>query len=165
MQIDRGYLITECTLLIYFDKPQLTFNYGASYFTGKCSNSDFGRKGENCVTRAFRMSPCWLLVKWSEAIDFKKNFSRAIYVICDCSHKSVSLLWAKHTRMYTLNECNFSKKFCWPLETFSSDAAITQQIFGSPHLDLFLESVFKLRLQQKLNYHLQIRILKEEAIF
>lgn len=30
MQINQGYLITKCTLLIYFDKPKLTFNYQAS---------------------------------------------------------------------------------------------------------------------------------------
>lgn len=45
--------------------------------------------------------------------------------------------------MCTLSECSFSKKFSWPLQAFSSDAAITQQIFGSFHLELFSESVFK----------------------
>lgn len=83
------------------------------------------------------MSPRWLLIKKSEAIHFKKNFSRAVDVLCDCSHKSVCLFWAKHTRMCTFNESSCSKKFCWPRQ------AITQQILQSLHLELFSESIFK----------------------
>lgn len=64
-----------------------------------------------------------------------------------------------------LKACSSSKKFCWPLQAFSSDAAIPQQIFGRLRLELFSESIFKSQPKQFLKYHLNIRLVEGEAIF
>lgn len=39
------------------------------------------------------------------------------------------------------HECSFSKRSCWPLQGFSTDAAMTRQIFASLHLEWLFQSL------------------------